>query len=497
MGPSSVLVEQCIAKLFQPLHQDCVPEPSGALPLHFGPQFCQDLLLDVTCERARVKRHLVFPLNQEKHFGENECNFASLAQQTCFHTLLFCEFLGPVCHQQLFMRQAARWWRFHSRWACFTPPTATRGAIAGVAVLKPTTPACMMSSSGSSSNENGTVYLDRNREPYKFTNELIHERSPYLLQHAHNPVNWLPWGEKAFKQSKDENKPIFLSVGYSSCHWCHVMEHESFEDEVTAKIMNANFVNIKVDREERPDVDKIYMTFVQATTGSGGWPMSVFLTPGLEPFYGGTYFPPTDRYGMPSFKTLLIQLMKMWKEKPEILQSRASELVKALRTGMNESLVASDKEFSTEEIDGVMDTIFKIFSKRFDSKLGGFGSAPKFPRPSEMDILITIHSKAKSQEQQEKLLKMVHFTLRKMSLGGIYDHLGGGFHRYSVDEFWHVPQYACCCCCFSLVTFPVALRRCCTIMRSFFTPLQPLTDWRKTNFSDQLQVKLQIICEGI
>jgi uncharacterized protein YyaL (SSP411 family) len=218
------------------------------------------------------------------------------------------------------------------------------------------------------------------------------------------------------------------------------MEHESFEDEVTAKIMNANFVNIKVDREERPDVDKIYMTFVQATTGSGGWPMSVFLTPDLEPFYGGTYFPSKDQYGMPSFKTLLIQLMKMWKEKPDMLKGRASEFVSALRTGMNESLVAADSSFKKEEIETVMDRVFLIFEKRFDKKLGGFGGAPKFPRPSEMDVLLRIHSVTQNSARKQSCLDMVEFTLKKMSFGGIYDHLGGGFHRYSVDEYWHVPQ---------------------------------------------------------
>ena len=267
------------------------------------------------------------------------------------------------------------------------------------------------------------------------TNRLAHEKSPYLLQHARNPVDWYPWGEEAFAKARQENKPIFLSVGYSTCHWCHVMAHESFEDEGVAAIMNREFVNIKVDREERPDVDRVYMTFVQATTGSGGWPMSVWLTPDLKPFVGGTYFPPEERYGQPAFTKVLERIATAWKEDHDKIVGQGSKIVEALR----ESQSAAPSE---GKIDGsVADAAYRQIDRSYDPKEGGFGSAPKFPRPVTLNFLTRFYARDPRSDSGKHALDMALFTLRKMAAGGMHDHIGGGFHRYSVDRYWHVPHF--------------------------------------------------------
>ena len=268
------------------------------------------------------------------------------------------------------------------------------------------------------------------------TNRLARERSPYLLQHAHNPVDWYPWGEEAFAKARRENKPIFLSIGYSTCHWCHVMAHESFEDEATAAIMNREFVSIKVDREERPDVDRVYMTFVQATTGGGGWPMSVWLTPDLKPFVGGTYFPPVDRYGQPGFKKVLERIAAAWKQDHAKIADQGSKLLEALRESQNaqaETAAKIDNQF--------FQTAYEQLSRSFDDKEGGFGTAPKFPRPVSLNFLTRFYARDPKGESGQHALEMDLVTLRKMAAGGMHDHLGGGFHRYSVDRYWHVPHF--------------------------------------------------------
>ncbi len=267
------------------------------------------------------------------------------------------------------------------------------------------------------------------------TNRLAHEKSPYLLQHAHNPVDWYPWGEEAFAKARRENKPIFLSVGYSTCHWCHVMEHESFESEDMAAIMNREFVNIKVDREERPDVDRVYMTFVQATTGGGGWPMSVWLTPDLKPFIGGTYFPPEDRYGQPGFKKVLEMVAAAWKDNHDKIVEQGGKIVAALRE--SQSTPAAEGKIDA----GILDAAYRQIERSYDPKEGGFGSAPKFPRPVMLNFLARFYWRNPNSESGNQALEMAHFTLRKMAAGGMHDHLGGGFHRYSVDRYWHVPHF--------------------------------------------------------
>jgi len=268
-----------------------------------------------------------------------------------------------------------------------------------------------------------------------FTNRLGQEKSPYLLQHAHNPVNWYPWGEEAFEKARRENKPIFLSVGYSTCHWCHVMAHESFENEEVAAIMNREFVNIKVDREERPDVDRVYMTFVQATTGGGGWPMSVWLTPDLKPFVGGTYFPPEDRYGQPGFKKVLERIATAWKQDHDKLVEQGSKIVEALRESQSAPPVEG-------KIDGsVADAAYRQLDRSYDPKEGGFGNAPKFPRPVTLNFLTRFYARDPKSDAGKHALKMTLFTLQKMAAGGMHDHVGGGFHRYSVDRYWHVPHF--------------------------------------------------------
>jgi len=268
------------------------------------------------------------------------------------------------------------------------------------------------------------------------TNRLAREKSPYLLQHAHNPVDWYPWGEEAFAKARRENKPIFLSIGYSTCHWCHVMAHESFENEETAAIMNREFVNIKVDREERPDVDRVYMTFVQATTGGGGWPMSVWLTPDLKPFVGGTYFPPVDRYGQPGFTKVLERIAAAWKQGHEKIAEQGSKIVEALRESQNAQPEAAAK------IDNqLFQTAYEQLSRSFDDKEGGFGTAPKFPRPVSLNFVARFYNRDPKSQSGKHALEMDLVTLRKMAAGGMHDHIGGGFHRYSVDRYWHVPHF--------------------------------------------------------
>jgi uncharacterized protein YyaL (SSP411 family) len=262
-------------------------------------------------------------------------------------------------------------------------------------------------------------------------NRLAGERSPYLLQHAQNPVDWFPWGDAAFAKAASENKPIFLSVGYSTCHWCHVMEHESFENEAVATVLNDHFVSIKVDREERPDVDRVYMTFVQATTGSGGWPMSVWLTPELKPFYGGTYFPPTSRWGRPGFAEILQEIARVWgSERVKVIQS-AEALTAQLRK-VEGSTAPSD----VPGPDALARTVSQ-FHQSFDWRHAGFGDAPKFPRPSELFFLLREHARNGDEFARDMVLR----TLRAMALGGMRDHVGGGFHRYSVDAAWRVPHF--------------------------------------------------------
>jgi uncharacterized protein YyaL (SSP411 family) len=269
----------------------------------------------------------------------------------------------------------------------------------------------------------------------KYTNRLTHEKSPYLLQHAHNPVDWYPWGKEAFEKAKKENKPIFLSVGYSTCHWCHVMEHESFENPEIAKLMNDNFVSIKVDREERPDIDQTYMTFVQATTGSGGWPMTVFLTPDLKPFFGGTYFPPEDKWGQPGLTKVLNKIAEAWKSDRERIVSSADKIINQLQSAI--AISGGAEKVS----DAVVRKAYDQFTSQFDAKLGGFGGAPKFPRPVTLNFLFDFYGSDPESKEGKRALEMSIFTLRKMAQGGIHDHIGGGFHRYSTDKFWHVPHF--------------------------------------------------------
>jgi uncharacterized protein YyaL (SSP411 family) len=262
-------------------------------------------------------------------------------------------------------------------------------------------------------------------------NRLINETSPYLLQHAHNPVDWYPWGEEALARAGAEDKPIFLSIGYSACHWCHVMAHESFEDPETAALMNEHFVNIKVDREERPDLDSIYMEAVVAMTGGGGWPMSVFLTPDGTPFYGGTYFPPTNRQGMPSFKQVLSSIAQAYRHQRPQIEQGSQQLRE--RIGQSLALRASPSRLSGE----ILDQAFSRLAARFDATYGGFGGAPKFPQPMNLEFLLRYHHRTGGSQA----LDMVDLTLTRMATGGIYDQLGGGFHRYATDARWLVPHF--------------------------------------------------------
>jgi uncharacterized protein len=266
-----------------------------------------------------------------------------------------------------------------------------------------------------------------------FTNHLANETSPYLKQHVHNPVDWYPWGPEALARAKELNRPIFLSIGYSACHWCHVMENESFEDPAIGELLNNHFVSIKVDREERPDVDQVYMDFVVRTTGHGGWPMSVFLTPDLKPFHGGTYYPPDDRYGgqMPSFRRLLEAVNDTWQNRhPDVLQA-ADQITQQLREGSRVEPARGDLDPQL-----IRNAVHDL-SRAFDARHGGFGQAPKFPHPMEIRLLL----RAWKRFGDEDALNMAKVTLDHMARGGIYDHLGGGFHRYSTDASWLVPHF--------------------------------------------------------
>src|SRR2546430_9133421 len=254
-------------------------------------------------------------------------------------------------------------------------------------------------------------------------NRLANESSPYLLQHAHNPVDWFPWGDEAFARARAEQKPVFLSIGYSACHWCHVMERESFENETIARFLNDHFVSIKVDREERPDVDSIYMQAVQLMTSHGGWPMSVFLTPDAEPFYAGTYFPPEDRHGMPGFKRVLMHVAEAFRSRPDEVRAASKEVTEAIATSLKAKGEAIIDRSS-------LDRASARIAQGYDPVHGGFGGAPKFPPSMTLDFLM---------QQNER--DMVVPTLTRMARGGIYDQIGGGFHRYSVDARWLVPHF--------------------------------------------------------
>ena len=262
-------------------------------------------------------------------------------------------------------------------------------------------------------------------------NQLIHETSPYLLQHAENPVEWYPWGEEAFEKARSENKPVLLSIGYSACHWCHVMAHESFENEDIAKLMNELFVNIKVDREERPDLDQIYMNAVQMMTHHGGWPMTVFLTPEAVPFYGGTYYPPQDRYNMPGFPRVLISVSEAYHERQDEIRETGVSLVNELRRLSAKS--GSDQPVEKE----LLDATYVGIARSYDEINGGFGGAPKFPPAMTLEFLLRTHARTGNREA----LEMVRHTCTQMANGGIYDQLGGGFHRYSTDAKWLVPHF--------------------------------------------------------
>ena len=265
-------------------------------------------------------------------------------------------------------------------------------------------------------------------------NRLARETSPYLLQHADNPVDWYPWSEEAIAKARRENRPIFLSIGYSACHWCHVMEHESFENPQIAEYLNERFVSIKVDREERPDLDQIYMAAVQLISGRGGWPMSVFLTPGLRPFYGGTYWPPAARWGMPGFADVLRAVHENWLEQRTALESQAERLTAALQQALSASGADSDPRAAGA---GLLREAARRLCRAADRTHGGFGRAPKFPHPIDLRVLL----RAAHQEGDRDARDVAVLTLTRMARGGLYDQLGGGFHRYSTDERWLVPHF--------------------------------------------------------
>jgi uncharacterized protein len=266
---------------------------------------------------------------------------------------------------------------------------------------------------------------------HKHTNRLVHETSPYLLQHAHNPVDWYPWGDETFQKAKQENKPVLLSIGYSACHWCHVMERESFENEEIAALMNQLFINIKVDREERPDLDEIYMNAVQMMTGRGGWPMTMFLTPDRQPFYGGTYFPPEDRYGVPGFPKILRGVANAYYNQTQDVEHSVQQILERLN-----AMSRSEQSLEPLESDLIIQAAEQL-GQAFDAEHGGFGRAPKFPNAGVYELFLRAYYRSGNR----RFLDIVIHTLTKMADGGIYDHLGGGFHRYSVDEKWLVPHF--------------------------------------------------------
>ncbi len=267
-------------------------------------------------------------------------------------------------------------------------------------------------------------------------NRLAAEKSPYLRQHAHNPVDWFPWGPEAFEKARRENKPIFLSVGYSTCHWCHVMAEESFADPATARLLNEHFVSIKVDREERPDVDQVYMAFVLASTGAGGWPMSVWLTPDLKPFAGGTYFSPDDRTGRPGFKTMLTRIAALWARDPQKVLQQSERMLQALRADMQ--AIPSPTALP---VAALRQKAFKAIARSYDATHGGFGDAPKFPLPVTLEFLFDVAATSADGAQRSDALQMALHTLRALAAGGIHDQLGGGFHRYATDAAWRVPHF--------------------------------------------------------
>ena len=275
------------------------------------------------------------------------------------------------------------------------------------------------------------AFIKRMREEGHKPNRLINEKSPYLLQHAFNPVNWYPWGDEAFDKAREEDKFIFLSIGYSTCYWCHVMEREIFEVPKIAEIMNKLFISVKVDREERPDVDRIYMQALQMMTGSGGWPMSIFMTNDLKPFWGGTYIPPESNYGIPGFVDLIKQLDKLWRTERDEINESAEKLYAVLSEHQASGAPATLPDAE------VLNAGYKIFEKMYDEKYGGFGAAPKFPRVSTFNFLFRYANRTGNDKAKEMVLQ----TLRKMAAGGIFDHIGGGFHRYSTDARWHVPHF--------------------------------------------------------
>jgi uncharacterized protein YyaL (SSP411 family) len=273
------------------------------------------------------------------------------------------------------------------------------------------------------------VDADTTADEERRSNRLANETSPYLLQHADNPVDWYPWGAEAFDRARREDKPILVSIGYAACHWCHVMERESFEDPETAALMNEHFVSIKVDREERPDVDGIYMDAVQAMTGHGGWPLNAFLTPEGKPFYAGTYYPNEDRAGMPSFRRILTAIAETWRERRREVEAQGQRLVEAIsRPGLGESTEALTSD--------ILAGAFSSLRRAFDPRWGGFGSAPKFPQPMTLEFVLREHLRDRSEA-----LDVLMTTLDRMAAGGMYDQIGGGFHRYSVDERWQVPHF--------------------------------------------------------
>jgi uncharacterized protein YyaL (SSP411 family) len=282
-------------------------------------------------------------------------------------------------------------------------------------------------------------------------NALVQEKSPYLLQHADNPVNWLPWGEAAFSKARAEEKPIFLSIGYATCHWCHVMAHESFENPEIAALLNADFVAIKVDREERPDVDKVYMAYVQALTGHGGWPLSAWLTPELKPFFGGTYFPPEDRHGRPGFPAVLRAIARGWENERDKLVAEGERVMGTLREHRLELAKTAGRGHGgggpgasplAEAGSAAFEKCFQYFFEAFDAAHGGFGGAPKFPRAANLNFLFRAAAmQGIASEAGAEAVKLAATTLRAMAQGGIHDHVGGGFHRYSVDEAWFVPHF--------------------------------------------------------
>ena len=264
-------------------------------------------------------------------------------------------------------------------------------------------------------------------------NHLLNETSQYLLQHAHNPVDWRPWSDQALREAREEDKPIFLSIGYSACHWCHVMAHESFEDPAVASFLNDHFISIKVDREERPDLDRIYMAAVQSITGQGGWPLSAFLTPEGEPFFGGTYFPPMPRPGLPAFIDLLRLIAQAWEQRRDEVLREGRQMMEALK----KQYQAPDRQEGTSLQTATLHEAYEKLEREFDRENGGWGQAPKFPQPMVLEFLLRYYN----TEREPQALTMVVRTLESMARGGIYDQIGGGFHRYSVNENWSVPHF--------------------------------------------------------